>query len=132
MDESKLTDLMKYYYESNSFTKKLEVISTKFISSVCSDNIEIYLEITKSSKIDRILFAGSACFYSKVGAEIVAEFIKGKQIDDFLQLDGTFIKEKFGEDIFYRKSLCCLGVFNSIMLFLREIKEVSCDITKTN
>lgn len=72
-----------------------EKINSRNIS--CIDNIDLYLKINNNNKIEDITFDGEACVISISSTSIMTNLLKGKTIDEALEIIKNFdnmIEEK--------------------------------------
>lgn len=76
------------------------------LNSICGDEVEIFLEV-RNNKIENAKFNGDGCAISQASADLLIDFIIGKNIEDIKKIDENFlINELIKIPISYRRILC--------------------------
>lgn len=108
-------------------------------SATCIDNLDLYLKI-KDDKIEDISFDGEACVISTSSTNIMSNLLKGKSIDEAIEIIDNYKKmvreekydeNKLGEAIVYddickqpNRVKCAIlswnGVYKELVNYKRE------------
>ncbi len=90
---------------------------------LCGDRLTIYLKM-KDNKIEEVGFEGTGCAISKASASMMTASVKGKKVDEIVELFSHFHKmltENSG-DGYDRKKLGKLTVFEGVREFPVRVK----------
>ena len=80
-------------------------IEVEEVNTLCGDKIKIWLKINKGIIIDA-KFAGSGCAISVAATDILIDLIKGKKIDDVVNMSGTQIENEMGIELSSVRKRC--------------------------
>jgi nitrogen fixation NifU-like protein len=73
----------------------------------CGDEIAIFVKL-KNKKIAEIRFDGYGCAISQAASSLITEFVKGKTLDEVLQLSKKEVLELLGIDVAPLRIKCAM------------------------
>jgi len=94
-----------YEDTSNVGELKNKTHSAQHVNPVCDDKITIELEI-KNGKIINAKYRGKTCFISRVSANALTEFIKGKSLEEIKNINKEKMDEIIGTKIIETRIAC--------------------------
>ncbi len=93
------------------------------VNTLCGDSIGTSIKIEKNI-IQKIKFTGEGCAISQAAISILSEYVKGKNIDDVLELGSEEMQKLLGVEITQRRMRCALlgllSVQNAILVFQKK------------
>ena len=75
------------------------------VNALCGDKIKIWLKI-ESGVITDAKFIGSGCAISVAATDILMDLIKGKKIDDVVNMSGSQIETEMGVELSSVRKRC--------------------------
>ena len=95
---------------------------------LCGDELDVYLAIGKNGKITDVRIQAHGCAISTASASMLAEKIKGKNIDEIKKLKKDDILELLGIPISAARLKCALlsvDTFkNAVVIFEKYVKKI--------
>jgi nitrogen fixation NifU-like protein len=98
--------------------------SAEGYNPLCGDHLTVYLHINSNNIIDDISFEGDGCAISKASSSMMTAELKGKPVDEAVELFGQFHKLITGEldPETDKHTLGKLAVFSGIWHFPARVK----------
>lgn len=82
--------------------------SSRLLNPLCGDDITIDLLVDNNKTIREVLFRGESCAICRASASLLTEYIKGKKLNELIELDVDFMKELLGIDVSAGRVKCLL------------------------
>jgi len=98
--------------ENNNILKDY-TFATKHKSTMCGDEIKIYLKVSKE-KITKLSYQSKSCVYCEASASLLSRYVRNKSISDIRKLINSM-------ENYYEKSN--LSLKKNISYFLKLFKE---------
>jgi len=123
--------ILDYYNNPKNFgTLDKPDIKFKDVNPACGDIVEITAKVNKN-RIEDIKFKGNGCAISLASAEILAEHLKGKNIEDIKKLNKEDVLNILNVDLSPLRLKCALlplkvfklGLYNYLGKTLEEENE---------
>ncbi len=99
--------------------------SSEGFNPICGDHIWVYLDVDPEKKIQDIRFEGEGCAISKASASMMSQQLKGKSVDEALNLFENFKKLLHGEiqdEQEQKAKLGKLAIFSGVWKFPARVK----------
>jgi nitrogen fixation NifU-like protein len=65
---------------------------------LCGDRVTVYLQVSRTGRIEDVAFEGRGCAISQASASLMTEMVKGRSVPEAEQLMGGFLHLVKGED----------------------------------
>ncbi|GEM_PF-998762 len=89
----------------------------------CGDLLKIYIKLSPDkSKIDDIKFEGKGCTISMVSADILADMVKGKKLNEAIKLEKKDLVDELGIDLSPIRIKCALLSYKIFKMGVYGIK----------
>ena len=114
--------------EHNKYPRNFGVLENpthkaRGLNPLCGDEINLYL-VVEDGKIKDIKFQGQGCAISKASASMMTEIIKGKTVEEALELYNKFhdmVTADFTEEV-NTDNLGAIAVFSGVRAFPTRVK----------
>jgi nitrogen fixation NifU-like protein len=78
------------------------------LNPLCGDELKVQLALGDDGTITDIRFSGHGCAISQAAASMTSDEVRGKNIDDLLKLNRSFVLDLLGIDISATRMKCAL------------------------
>lgn len=88
----------------------------------CGDAVEVLVQLHEDEKhIEKVRWQGDGCVISMAGMSVISEFVKGKTVDEVVQLNKEKLLELLGMDeITLAREKCLLLGLQTIQRAIKE------------
>ena len=94
------------------------------VNPLCGDNYHLYVTLGQDGVIQDIGFQGAGCAISKSSASMMTTVVKGKKVQEALQVKDSFVdlltREDVSEDV--KKNVGRLSLFEGVKEFPVRVK----------
>lgn len=118
-------DLIMAYANNtpNKYVMENPTLHYREVNRVCSDVVEIYVKI-EDNILEKFSFDGYMSITATACVAITGELLEGKNLDEILSLDESFIHENIGTDISprrrYASMIGLLAIKNAIHIYKND------------
>ncbi len=94
----------------SSYRKKMECPSAKQeeYNPLCGDRITVYVRLDDRDGIESMTFEGSGCIISQAAASLLAEYVRGKNVDDVAKLERDTMETLIGGELSPSRVKCAM------------------------
>jgi len=105
MDDLYQQQIIDRYKNPKNFGKIDGGIEVEEVNALCGDKIKISLKINKGVIVDA-KFIGCGCAISTAATDILMDLIKGKKIDEVINMSGSLIEKEMGIELTSVRKRC--------------------------
>ena len=98
-------------------------IEVEEVNTLCGDKIKIWLKL-KKGVVDDAKFAGSGCAISVAATDILIDLIKGKKINDVVNMSGSQIETEMGVELISVRKRCAYIGLEAIKKIKESLKKL--------
>lgn len=113
MDDLYRENILEHYKRPHNWSPplpKIEDADHEFhdLNPLCGDELTVQLKLGENDVVEDVRFFGHGCAISQAAASIVSDEIKGKNVEELLKLDRSYILDLLGVDISATRIKCAL------------------------
>jgi len=97
----------RYRHPKNFGEMKDFTVEAEEMNSICGDRIKMQLKI-KSGTVDEAKYSGEGCSISQASADLLADFIAGKNLDELRSLEKEDMLKILGIEVTAMRLKCAL------------------------
>ena len=98
-------------------------VEVEEVNALCGDKIKIWLNI-ESGVITDAKFIGSGCAISVAATDILMDLIKGKKIDEVVNMSGSQIETEMGVELSSVRKRCAYIGLEAIKKIKESLKKL--------
>jgi nitrogen fixation protein NifU and related proteins len=78
------------------------------LNPLCGDELKVQIKLDADRRVEQVAFSGHGCAISQAAASMVSDELRGKSVDELVQLDKDFVLDLLGIDISATRMKCAL------------------------
>jgi nitrogen fixation NifU-like protein len=97
----------------------------------CGDEIEVFVSLDESDRVEAVTFTGDGCAISQAAASLLSEEVRGMTVEELYELDRDDILELLGVEVTPMRIKCAVLAEKVIQDGAKLYEGESVDVTST-